>query len=152
MESIRDRVRGFLARSTSTDEKEIQDFVTEILKDNPSLDPEVFNKRLFKVLEQRDEIREFENKLNSIGKESLFFKKLDKALNEAREGQENLEDVSKELKTVKKIIDSLKGENKKDEREKVDKRGLKTTEITSSEPKEEITIEKAKKSGKKSKK
>ncbi len=152
MESIRDRVRGFLARSTSTDEKEIQDFENEILKDNPSLDPEVFNKRLFKVLEQRDEIREFENKLNSIGKESPFFKKLDKALNEAREGQENLEDVSKELKTVKKIINSFNGENKKDEREKVDKRELKTTEISSSEPKEEKKpIEKTKKSEKKTK-
>ena len=112
MESIRDRVRGFLARSTSADEKEIQDFVNEILKDNPSLDPEVFKKRLIKVLEQRDEIREFENKLNSIGKESHVFKKLDKALNEARKGQENLEDVSKELKTVKKLINSLKGEDK----------------------------------------
>ncbi len=135
MESIRDRVHGFLARFGAPADKDIQNFVQEVASDNPSLDIESFKKRLVKVLEQRAEIKEYEMEMSSLSKESPVLRELESALKEAKEGHENLEDISKELKTVKKFIKSGK-KSKKEKGKKAVKEKIteKETKIAAVEP------------------
>src|SRR3989337_1802999 len=110
MESIRDRVCGFLAKFTAPDENIIQNFVKEIVSENPALETEDFKKNLLMVLEQRDKIKEFEKELSSFGKDSPVFIECESILREAKGGHENLEDISNEIETLNKILISSKGD------------------------------------------
>ncbi len=114
MESIRDRVRGFLVEFESPHEKDIQEFVSEVASENPSLDIENFKKKLIKVINQREELQAYEKELKSVSKESPFYNELESVLKEAKEGNDNLEDIFKELKTAKKISKSIKSAAKKE--------------------------------------
>ncbi len=117
MESISDRVHGFLAGFAAPADEDIQNFVRDVASDNPSLDIESFKKKLVKVLEQRAEIKEYEMEMSSLSKESPVFREFESVLKEAKEGHENLENISKELKTVRKLVRSFRS-SKKGKREK----------------------------------
>ena len=110
MESIRDRVCGFLAKFSAPGENEIQNFVKEIVSENPALETEDFKRNLLMVMEQRDKIKEFEKELSSLGKDSPVFIECESILREAKGGHENLEDISNEIETLNKILISSKGD------------------------------------------
>ncbi len=107
MENIRERVRRFLTEFTSPQEKDVQDFVSYLAIDNPSLDRDSFRKSVLKAIEQRDILKAYEKELLSLTKDSPAYAELESALNEAKEGHDNLEDVEAELDTIKKILVSL---------------------------------------------
>ncbi len=114
MEDVQDRVRRFLSGFTSLQEKDLQDFISYVAIDNPSLDRDSFRKNLLKSIEQRDELKAYEKELLSVTKDSPFYSGLEKILKEAREGHENLEDIGDELNAAKKFFIDLKA-NKKTE-------------------------------------
>lgn len=108
MDEIREKVRGFLAGFTSPDEKDIQDFISNIAAENPSLEIGIFKKNLSKLARQAREIAAYEKELSSLDGNSPDYKELAAVLKEAKDGQENLEDISEELKTAKRILKSVK--------------------------------------------
>lgn len=108
MDEIREKVRRFLAEFTSPDEKNVQDFISDIASEDPSIDRESFKKKLAKLIKQADEIRAYEKELSTLGEDSPVYNKIEIILNKAAEGQKDLEDISDELKTVKKLLKSPK--------------------------------------------
>src|SRR3972149_1696571 len=112
MASIRDHVRGFLAEFPSPKETDIQKFAEEIASKDSSLDKESFKAKLLKVILQRAIIRQYENQLSYISRDSPVFKEFEKVLKEARMAHENLEDISSDLKTARELLGSLIGKNK----------------------------------------
>ncbi len=108
MDEIREKVRGFLAEYTSPDEKDIQDFISNIAAENPSLEIGIFKKNLSKLARQAREIAAYEKELSSLDGNSPDYKELAAVLKEAKDGQENLEDISDELKAAKRILKSVK--------------------------------------------
>lgn len=107
MENIRDRVRRFLTEFTSPQEKDVQDFISYLAIDNPSLDRDSFRNSVLKSIEQRDILKAYEKELLSLTKDSPTYAELESALKDAKEGHDNLEDVEDELDTIKKILASL---------------------------------------------
>src|SRR3990172_4503367 len=112
MASIRDHVRGFLAEFPSPKETDIQKFAEEIASKDSSLDKESFKAKLLKVILQRAIIRQYENRLSYISRDSPVFKEFEKVLKEARMAHENLEDISSDLKTARELLGSFIGKNK----------------------------------------
>ncbi|GFO96369.1 type II secretion system protein E [groundwater metagenome] len=115
MLNIRETVSRFLAEFTSPQEKDIQDFISFIALNNPSLDRDSFRKSVLKAIEQRDILKDYEKQLLSLTRDSPVYAKLESTLKEAKEGHDNLEDVEDELNNVKKILTSLKTTIKSEE-------------------------------------
>ncbi|MCG2734795.1 MAG: type II/IV secretion system ATPase subunit [Candidatus Methanoperedenaceae archaeon] len=107
MENIRDRVRRFLTEFTSPQEKDIQDFISYLAIDNPSLDRDSFRNSVLKSIEQRNTLKAYEKELLSLTRDSPFYAEIETILKEAKEGHDNLEDVEDELDNIKKILTSL---------------------------------------------
>jgi len=152
MDEIREKVLGFLAEYTSPDEKDIQDFVSKIAAENPSLEIGIFKKNLSKLARQAREISAYEKELSSIDGNSPYYKELVAVLKEAKDGQESLEDISEEIKTAKRILKSSKeGKSKEKESEEdvLTEQGveeLKDETVDSlrlEEPVEQVEIEKS---------
>ncbi|MBU4340625.1 MAG: hypothetical protein KKD46_06895, partial [Euryarchaeota archaeon] len=107
MENIRERVRRFLTEFTSPQEKDIQDFISYLAIDNPSLDRDSFRNSVLKSIEQRNTLKAYEKELLSLTRDSPFYAEIETILKEAKEGHDNLEDVEDELDNIKKILTSL---------------------------------------------
>ncbi len=140
MDEIREKVRGFLTEFASPDEKDIENFVSNIAEGNPSLEIGIFKKNLVKLVKQAKEITNYEKEFSSLDKTSPYYNELEAVLKEAKDGQENLEDISDELKTVKRILKSIKDE-KESEDELIKERLSKEAAEAVEKPKEEQTEE-----------
>ncbi|MCZ7396980.1 MAG: hypothetical protein O8C59_00485, partial [Candidatus Methanoperedens sp.] len=130
---------GFLAKFSAPDENIIQNFVKEIVSENPALETEDFKKNLLMVLEQRDKIKEFEKELSSFGKDSPVFIECESILREAKGGHEKLEDISNEIETLNKILRSSKETGKKEE--VTAKKEEPNKEVKGDKPSEFINVE-----------
>jgi flagellar protein FlaI len=108
MDEIREKVLGFLAEYTSPDEKDIQDFVSKIAAENPSLEIGIFKKNISKLARQAREIAAYEKELSSLDEKSPYYIELRTLLNGILEGHKNLEDISEDLKAAKRILKSAK--------------------------------------------
>lgn len=142
MDDIREKVRGFLA-VPATDEKDIENFVSSIAAENPSLETVNFKKNLLKLVKQAREITTYEKELSSLNENSPYYSELETVLNEAREGQKELEDISEELKTAKRILKSVKegrGRKKESEEELIKERLSSETEPGVEKPKGQETM------------
>ncbi|MDP2846270.1 MAG: type II/IV secretion system ATPase subunit, partial [Candidatus Methanoperedens sp.] len=114
MDEIREKVRGFLAEFTSPDEQDIENFLSKIAAEKPSLELGIFKKNLVKLVRQAKEIIAYGKELSSLNVASPYYKELETVLKEAKEGQKNLEDISEELRTAKRILKSVKEETKEE--------------------------------------
>ncbi len=135
MDEIREKVRGFLTEFASPDEKDIENFVSNIAEENPSLEIGIFKKNLVKLVKQAKEITNYEKEFSSLDKTSPYYNELEAVLKEAKDGQENLEDISEESKTVKKILKSI------NEDELIKERLSKEAGGAVEKPKEEQAVE-----------
>ncbi len=108
MDKIREKVRGFIAGFANPTEKDIQDFISGLASQNPSLDTETFKKNLTKLVKHAKELAAYEKECSLLDEKSPGYTELAEVLKEARVGQENLEDISDELKTAKRILKSVK--------------------------------------------
>ncbi len=149
MDKIREKVHEFLAESTTHDEKDIADFVTNIAAENPSLEIGIFKKNLNKLIRQAKEISDIETELSSLNGDSSYYNELKTILKEAKQGQENLEDVSEELKAAKRIIKSIKEEGGEKEIEETTK-GIEEAEPLEPEEGEKLSKRRKKKKEEKS--
>ncbi len=108
MENVRDRVRRFLSEFTSPQENDIQDFVSYMALQNPSLEKDSFRQSLLKSIEQKNELKSYEKELLSLSRDSPFYARFETTIKGARDGQENLEDIEDELAAAKKILSDIK--------------------------------------------
>ncbi len=108
MENVRDRVRRFLSEFTSPKEKDIEDFISFVAIDNPSLDRNSFRESLLQSIKQGNELKAYEKELLSLSKDSPFYAAFEETLKEAKEGHDNLEDIEDELNATKKILSDIK--------------------------------------------
>jgi flagellar protein FlaI len=106
MSNIRETVRRFLAEFTSPKEKDIDDLISFVAIENPSLDRNSFRKSVLKAIEQRDILKTYEKDLFLLPGNSPVYAELESALREAKEGHDNLEDIEDEINNIKKILTS----------------------------------------------
>ncbi|VVB89325.1 Type II/IV secretion system protein [uncultured archaeon] len=138
MDKIREKMRGFLAEFESPGDKEIQNFVSNIAREDASLDAEDFKKTLVNFIKQADEMRIYEKNLSSLDVGSPYYSDLEKVVKEIKTKQENLEDISNELKAAKKISKSIKrNRNSKKEKNERNERKLAKEENVTLEKSEE---------------
>lgn len=113
MDEIGEKVRGFIAESKNPNDKDIDNFITGLETEYPSVELGNLKKNIIKLLKQDKEIAAIEKELSSLDKNSPDYDEFIVGLNEAKEGQRNLEDISDLLKTAKNILKIIKEEKSK---------------------------------------